>query len=136
MLQSGEQVRGQRAREGLERCGGSPEGVTNPRVRRNLTRGGDRPSSERRLIRGGDRPSSEAESHPRGRSSPRARWGLVSTAMCPSSEAEFRSRAAGPTVLVGRWGHQGRGPLTLGRDYFERVLGFVNSFVFVFYERK
>jgi hypothetical protein len=37
---------------------------------------------------------------------------------------------------VGRWGHQGRGPLPLGRDYFERVLGFVNSFVFVFYERK
>jgi hypothetical protein len=41
---------------------------------------------------------------------PRARRGLVRAALCPSSEAEFRSRTAGPTALVGRWGHQARGP--------------------------
>jgi hypothetical protein len=70
---------------------------------------GVRPSSEAELTRGGIPPSSEAEH--------------VSAALCPSSEAEFHSRVAGPTVLVGRWGHQGRGPLPLGRDYFERVLG-------------
>jgi hypothetical protein len=80
--------------------------------------------------------SSEAETRPRGRSalerggtspvgasSPRARRGFVSAALCPSSEAEFRSRAARLTAPVGRWGHQGCGPLPLGRDHFERVLG-------------
>jgi hypothetical protein len=45
------------------------------------------------------------------------RQGLISAALCPSSEAEFRSRAAGPTALVGR------GPPPLGRGRFERVLG-------------
>jgi hypothetical protein len=43
---SGEQVRGRRACEVLERGGTSPEGATGPRARRNLTRGGARPSSE------------------------------------------------------------------------------------------
>jgi hypothetical protein len=60
---SGEQVRGRRAREGLEQGGTSPEGATGPRARRNLTRGGDRSSSEAEprprgrpvLERGGDR---------------------------------------------------------------------------------
>jgi hypothetical protein len=63
------------------------------------------------------RASSEAESHPRGRpalerggNSPegatnlRAMRELVSAPLCPSSEAEFRPRVAGLTVLVGRWG--------------------------------
>jgi hypothetical protein len=83
-------------------------------VKRNLTRGGDLPSSEAEPHARGDRPSSEAESHPRGRSSPQVRQGLVSAALCPSSEAEFRS---GPAALVGR------GPLPRGRGLFERVLG-------------
>jgi hypothetical protein len=61
------------------------------------------------------RVSSEAESRPRGRpalerggvssegaSSPRARCSLVSTALCPSSETEFRPRGLGLTVLMGR----------------------------------
>jgi hypothetical protein len=57
------------------------------------------------------RPSSEAEPHLRGRPtlerggtspegapSPRARRKLASAVSCPSSEAEFRPRVAGPTV--------------------------------------
>jgi hypothetical protein len=64
MLLSGEQVRGQRACEGLERGGGSPGG------------GGDQPSSEAEphARRGGGRPTlkrggvpPEAGSHSRGR---------------------------------------------------------------------
>jgi hypothetical protein len=39
--------------------------------------------------------------------------------LCPSSEAEFHPRVAGPTVLVGRW----------AVIYLTRVLG---SFVFCF----
>jgi hypothetical protein len=85
------------------------------------------------LTRGGVQPSSEVEPHPRGRlalersetspegassprarrtspegaSSPRARQSFVSAVLCPSSEAEFRPWVAGPTFLVGHWGHQG-----------------------------
>jgi hypothetical protein len=116
----GEQVRGRRDREGLERGRTSPEGATGPRATRNLTRGGDRPSSE-------------AEPHPRGRpvlerggtspegaSRPRARRRLASAVLCPSSEAEFRPRVAGPTILVGR---QGRGPSRWVVIYLEHVLG-------------
>jgi hypothetical protein len=57
------------------------------------------------------RPSSEAEPHPRGRpalkrgrtspegaTGPRARRKFASAVSCPSSEAEFRPRVAGPTV--------------------------------------
>jgi hypothetical protein len=113
---------------GGEPMGASSEAEIRPR--------GDQPSSEADLTRGGVQPSSEAELHARGRpalerggtspegaSSPRVRRGFVSATLCPSSEAEFRPRVAGPTVLVCRWGHQGRGPLPLGRNYFERVLG-------------
>jgi hypothetical protein len=53
MFQSGEQVRGGESKS-LERGGDSREGVSGPRARRNLTRGGDQPSSK-------------AEPHPRGR---------------------------------------------------------------------
>jgi hypothetical protein len=78
-----------RGRPALERGGTSPEGAFSPRARRNLTR---------------------------GVTSPRARWGFVRAVPCPSSEAEFRPRGPGLTVLVGRWGRQVRGPLPLGRD--------------------
>jgi hypothetical protein len=70
-----------------------------------------------------------------GASSPRARWGFISAALCPSSEAEFRLRAASLAVLVCRWGRQGCGSLPLGRDCFERVFRFVNSFVFRFLQK-
>jgi hypothetical protein len=100
-----------------------------------LTRGGVQPASEADLTRGGVQPSSEAEPYPRGR--PALERGGVSLARrcAPSSEVEFRSRAAGPTVLVCRWGHQGRGPLPLGRDCFECVFRFVNSFAFRFFAK-
>jgi hypothetical protein len=66
------------------------------------------------------RASSEAESHPRGRpalerggtspegaTSPRARRSLVSVALCPSSEAEFRPRVAGANCSGGPLGPPG-----------------------------
>jgi hypothetical protein len=45
----GEQVRRRPADEALERGGTSPEGVTAPRERRNLTRGGALPPSEAKV---------------------------------------------------------------------------------------
>jgi hypothetical protein len=99
-------------------------------------------SSEADLTRGGVQPPSEAEPHPRGgqalergrphlrgrpnlerggtspegATGPRARRSFASAVLRPSSEAEFRPRAPGAIVLVGRWGHQ-------GRDYVVLVLG-------------
>jgi hypothetical protein len=46
----------------LERGGTSPEGASEPRARRNLTREGVRPSSETEPHPRGVQPSSEAES--------------------------------------------------------------------------
>jgi hypothetical protein len=93
------------------------------------------------------RASSEAEPHPRGRpaierggtspegaTSPRARRRRASVALCPSSEAEFHPRVAGPTILAGRWGHQGRGPQLLGRDFLSMFL--VGEFVCVLFFAK
>jgi hypothetical protein len=77
-----EQVRGLRAREGLERGGPHPRG------RPALERGGAHPRGRPALERGGTLPE--------GASSPQARRGFVSAALCPSSKAEFRLRAAGP----------------------------------------
>jgi hypothetical protein len=51
----------------------------------------------------------------------------------PSSEVEFRPRVAGLTALVGRWGHQSRGPGHWAVIYLKRVLG---SFVFCFSRKK
>jgi hypothetical protein len=104
MLRSGKQVQGRRACEGLERGGGSPEGVTNPRAKRNLTRGGDRPSSE-------------VEPHPRGRPT-LERGGVSLVRRCdPRAKRSFTRGQLGPTALVGR------GPLPLGHDRFECILG-------------
>jgi hypothetical protein len=105
--------------------------VTNPRARQNLTRGGEE----------GDQPSSEVESHPRrdltrGGVQPSSEVGLVSATLCPSSEAEFRSRTAEPTALVGRWGHQGRGPGRWAVIYLEGVLGLRTRLCFVVCESK
>jgi hypothetical protein len=105
MLRSGERVRERRARESLERGGVPLEG---------------RPALERGGV------------FPEGASSPRARRSFSGTTLCPSSEAEFRPRGAGPTVLVGRGGCQGRGPLSLGRDCVGCNLQFVSLFVSLF----
>jgi hypothetical protein len=106
--------------------GGAGTGAASPwepRARRRLARGG-RPAFERSGPHPRGRPSLErGGTSPEGTASPRARRGFISAVLCTSSEAEFRSRAVRPTALVGRWGHQGRGPLPLGRDHFERVLG-------------
>jgi hypothetical protein len=63
---SGEQVRGRRTCEVLERGGTSREGATGPRARQNLTEGATGPRARWNLTRGGDCPSSEAGPHPRG----------------------------------------------------------------------
>jgi hypothetical protein len=111
----GEQVRG-----GMP-VGASSEAEPHPRGRLALQRGGPRPRGRPALERGG--------TSPEGVTGPRARWGFVSAVLRPSSEAEFRSRVPGPTVLVGRWGHQ-------GRDYVVRGLGLRICLCFVFDARK
>jgi hypothetical protein len=119
MLRSGEQVRGRRARESLERGGVSPEGATGPRARRTLSRGGDRPSSE-------------AEPHPRGRLA-LERGGVSSVwRRAPRAKRSFARGGLRLTVLVGRWGRQGRGPLRPSRDSFWACFMFVILFVLVF----
>jgi hypothetical protein len=98
-----------RGRPALERGRTSPEGATNPRARRNLTRGGDRPLSE-------------AEPHPRRR--PALERGEVSFVRCraPRANCSFARGGLGLTVLVGRWGRQVHGPLPLGYDCVSYVL--------------
>jgi hypothetical protein len=56
------------------------------------------PRARRNLARGGVQPPSEAEPHPRGATGPRARWKFACVVSCPSSEAEFYSRVAGPSA--------------------------------------
>jgi hypothetical protein len=96
----------------------SPEGASSPRARRNLTRGGGGGQALERgrpHLRG--RPNLErGGTSPEGATGPRARRSFASAVLRPSSEAEFRPRAPGAIVLVGRWGHQ-------GRDYVVLVLG-------------
>jgi hypothetical protein len=65
----------------------SSEAEPHPRVRPALERGGVSPEGASTLERGGISPE--------GASNPRARRGIVSTVLCPSSEAEFRPRGAG-----------------------------------------
>jgi hypothetical protein len=55
-----------RGRPAPERGGISPEGATDPRARRNLTRGGDRPSSEANLYRCGAVPLERSGVPPEG----------------------------------------------------------------------
>jgi hypothetical protein len=102
MARSRGQVRGWRASGILERCGTSPEGATGPRARRASPEGASSPRARQNLTR--------------GVTDPRARRSFVSAVLRPSSEAEFRPRVPGPTVLVDRWGHQ-------GRDYVVHILG-------------
>jgi hypothetical protein len=120
---SGEQVRGQQTCEVLERGGTSPEGVTARRARRNLTRGGDRPSSEAEPHPRGRPALERGGTSPEGATGPRARRRFAGAVPRPSSEAEFRPREAGPTILVGRQGYQCRGPSCWAVIYLKHVLG-------------
>jgi hypothetical protein len=141
------------------RCGGGeptrpsseaephPRGVTAPQARRNLTRGSDWSSSE-------------AEPDTRGVTAPRARRNLTRGSGRPSSEVEPPSREPQPpsevevcpcgavplersgvlleggwaVCLVGRRGHQGRGPSRWAVSFVLSV--FWVRLHFVFYERK
>jgi hypothetical protein len=136
MPRSGEQVRGRRACESLERGGASPEGTSGPRARRNLTRGGIRPSSE-------------VEPHPRGRPAlerggalpegvfgPRASRSLVSAVLCLTSEVEFRPRVAGANRSGGPLGPPGPWAPAAGSWSFRVCFIVVSSFVFCFLRTK
>jgi hypothetical protein len=79
----------------------SSEAEPHPRgrsARRSLTRGGVPPSSEADPHLRGHPALERGGSSPEGAPSPRARREFVSVVPCPSSEAEFRPRMAGPTV--------------------------------------
>jgi hypothetical protein len=56
----------ERGRPGPERGGVPLEGASDPRARRNLTRGGDRPTSEADLYRGGAVPLEWSGVPPKG----------------------------------------------------------------------
>jgi hypothetical protein len=90
-----------RGRLALDQDGTPLEGVSSPRARRNPARGAPNPG--------------RGEASPEGATGPRARRSFTSAAPCPSSEAEFRPRVAGPIVCwaVGPW------------VYLTRVLRFV-----------
>jgi hypothetical protein len=105
-----EQVWRRRARDPLERDGNSLEGAPDPRARRNLTRGGDRPLSE-------------AEPHSR-RQPTHERGGFV-PGRCRTPRAE-RSSARGwlGRLFDGSW----------VRGFVLRAC--LNSFVFIFYKFK
>jgi hypothetical protein len=55
-----------KGRPALERGGVPLEGASDPRARRNLTRGGDRPTSEADLYRGGAVPLERSGDSPEG----------------------------------------------------------------------
>jgi hypothetical protein len=127
MAWSGEQVRGRRASGSLERGGPHPRG------RPTLERGGPRPRGHLALERGRPRPRGRSALERGGTSlegatGPRARQSFVRAVLCPSSEAEFRSRVPGEIVLVGRWGHQAR--------LCCACFGLANLFMFVFLREK
>jgi hypothetical protein len=73
-------------RPALERGKTSPEGATGPRGRRDLTRGGVRPSSEAEVYKCG---------------------------VVPLERSGIPPECGWADCLVGRWGHQGRGPVSL-----------------------
>jgi hypothetical protein len=85
-----------------------PRGVSGPRVRRNLTRGGVWPSSE-------------ADPHPRGCPALERGGTSIVWSCAPRAKRSFARGWLGLTVLVGRWGHQDCGPLLPSRDCFRRV---------------
>jgi hypothetical protein len=84
-------------------------GVSGPRARRNLTRGGVWPSSVE-------------EPHPRGRPTLERGGTSILWSCAPRAKWSFARGWLGLTVLVGHRGRQDRGPLLLSRDCLECVL--------------
>jgi hypothetical protein len=93
-----------------------------------------RSSSGRNLARGGVQPPSEAGPRSRGATVPRARRNLTRGGDQPSSEAKVCQCGSVPLersgvppeggwvdYLVGRWGHLGRGPVSLSYACFRFV---------------
>jgi hypothetical protein len=115
---SGEQVWRWRAHEGLEQGGTSLEGASSPERggtspeggRPTLERGGTSldgatgPRARRNLTRGGDQPSSEAEG---------CLCGVV-----PLEPSGVSPEGGWVDSLVGHWGHLGRGPVSLPYECF------------------
>jgi hypothetical protein len=101
-------------------CRGSGYGGGEPAT--SSSEAGPHPSGRPSLERGG--------TSPEGATGPRARWRFTSVVSCPSSEVEFRPRVAGPTVLVGRWGHRCRGPICWAVIFFEARFGFICVLLF------
>jgi hypothetical protein len=86
----------------------------------------------RRSRYGGGEPvkaSSEAEIHSRGRLAPERGGVPLARGRAPRAKRSFARGWLGPTVLVGRWSLQDRGPLFAVRD----CLGvfYVGEFVYV-----
>jgi hypothetical protein len=135
MPRSGEQVRGWRARESLERGRASPEGASSPRARRNFTRGGVQPSSGAEPYSRGRPTLERGGTSPEGASIPRARRSLVSAVLCPSSKAEFRPRVAGVDRSGGPPGPPGPWAPAAGPWSFSGVF-YSCTFVCVLFFRK
>jgi hypothetical protein len=83
-----------RGRPALERGGTSPEGATDPRARRNLARGGVQPSSETEICQ---------------------------CSVVPLERSGVPLEGGWADCLVGCWGHQGRGPVSLSYTCFRFV---------------
>jgi hypothetical protein len=139
-----------RGRPALDRGGVSPEGASNPRLRRSFARGASSPRSRRSFARGGVQPSIEeefrpggvqpsieAEFRPRGRptlkrvgvspegaSCPRAKRSFDVAVSGHSTEAEFCPRGVGAGCLLGHWCYLGHGCTRCG-------LSLVGSFAFL-----
>jgi hypothetical protein len=119
----GEQVWRWRAHEGLEgassleRGGASPEVATDPRARRNLARGGDRPSSEK-------------EPHPRVRPALERGGGLPVRCCAP------RAKQSSARGWLGRLSGGSLGPPgSWAREFALRVFWVRLRFVFCFLRR-
>jgi hypothetical protein len=83
-----------RGRPAPERGGTSLEGASSPRARRNLTRGGDQPSSEAEVFRCG---------------------------AVPLERSGVLREGGWAGCLVGRWVHQSHGPVSLSCVHFRFV---------------
>jgi hypothetical protein len=133
---SGEQVRGRRARESLERGGTSPEGATAVERGGTSPEGATGPQARRNLTRGGYQPSSEVEPHPRGRPTLERGRDSLMWRCTPRAKWSFARGRLGLTILVGRRGRQDCGPPLPSRDCFWARFTFVSSFVFCLLRKK
>jgi hypothetical protein len=110
VMSSSEMKTRSRGRSALDRDGTSLQGVPGPRVRRNLTRGGDRPPSD-------------AEPHPRGLPA-LERGGVLPVRHRAPREKRSSARGWLCRLFGGPW----------ARGFILRI--FLGSFAFVFYESK